>query len=359
MLKKLPEVIANSIEAEVHPDRIRGEDGRSPKSNINRQSLIHRFYGAVEIDGAHYRVKTTIREYADENRTSKAHNYEVTKLELLEAPSTGGVETSGEPLAMTSNNSISGAKLLQGVEKSYDKGKNLLDESKKSAMFRESEDEMLDRLVDEMGYFAALARKTMKGGGYSKKQRETYARAEWRRAHRNAEGIAVKHGLKGTAMHQYIHSTEKVEDIANIDNETKGYYSPSLGMIIVFSEKREKLKSDRLLYKATALDESAPSSAEQPINEVGSPSSEAKDTDKPVNTQGNGGENIDKTDILGFADRIAKREKERDIQTAVAHFPMETPRKCLWTMWHGLMRSKASMRKWMEKMYNLPLSLTN
>ena len=61
--------------------------------------------------------------------------------------------------------------------------------------------------------------------------------------------------------------------------------------IIRENQLREKLKSDRLLYKATALDESAPSSAEQPINEVGSPSSASKDTDNSGNAQGKSEEN--------------------------------------------------------------------
>ncbi len=153
-----------------------------------------------EIRDEKERRKNGIRfREADESRTSKAHNYEVTKIELLEAPS-GDNDVTTEPVAMTSNNSISSAKLLQGVEKSYDKGKNLLDESEKSALFRESEDAMLDRLVDEMGYFAGLARKTMKGGGYSKAQRERYARAEWRRAHRNVRGFAEVHGAKAEAV---------------------------------------------------------------------------------------------------------------------------------------------------------------
>lgn len=50
---------------------------------------------------------------------SKPHRYEIAKIELLEAPS----RSDREPLAMTSNNSISAAKLLKNVEKSYDNGK--------------------------------------------------------------------------------------------------------------------------------------------------------------------------------------------------------------------------------------------
>lgn len=127
VLKKLPEVISNSIEAEIHPDYTKNDEGvRKADSPINNQSLIHRFYGAATIDGKTYRVKTTMKEYADKNRANNAYTYEVTKIELLEAPVRGGNETSKDPVAMTSNNSISGAKLLKDIEKEYDKGVKLL-----------------------------------------------------------------------------------------------------------------------------------------------------------------------------------------------------------------------------------------
>lgn len=133
VLKKLPEVISNSIEAEIHPDYTKNDKGvREADSPINNQSLIHRFYGAATIDGKTYRVKTTMKEYADKNRANNAYTYEVTKIELLEAPVRGGNETSKDPVAMTSNNSISGAKLLKDVEKEYDKGVKLLAQSENS-----------------------------------------------------------------------------------------------------------------------------------------------------------------------------------------------------------------------------------
>ena len=253
VLKKLPDVIANSIETEVHPDYEKGSGGRSSKSDINEQSLIHRFYGAVDIDGVLYKVKTTIREYADESRTSKAHNYEVTKIKLLEAPS-GNNDVTTEPVAMTSNNSISGANLLQGVEKSYDKGKNLLDESEKTAMFRESEDAMLDRLSDEIGNFAALARKTMKGG-YSKAQRERYARAEWRRAHRVANGMVEKMNLGDK-----VHLVDDVNDLPESRNwsarkrNSKGWYDTKTGDIYIIMKNHSGSKdvAQSILHESVA-----------------------------------------------------------------------------------------------------------
>ncbi len=133
VLKKLPQIISSSLDVEVHPDYAKGDSGvRTNRNAINSESLIHRMYGAVKIENAEYRVKTTIREYKDPNTNATAHSYEVTKIELLEAPSDNAKYGTVEPLAMTSNSSIPAAKLLNGVEKSYDKGVKLLDVSEKS-----------------------------------------------------------------------------------------------------------------------------------------------------------------------------------------------------------------------------------
>ena len=122
VLKKLPEIIGDSIEAEVHADYKKQDGRRTSGSEVNSASLVHRFYAAVNMDGVPYRVKITMREHADSNMSTVAHSYEVTQIELLKAPSDNTISTV-EPLAMTSNSSISVAKLLHGVEKSYNSGK--------------------------------------------------------------------------------------------------------------------------------------------------------------------------------------------------------------------------------------------
>jgi hypothetical protein len=58
--------------------------------------------------------------------TPKAYSYEATKIELL-AGQHGDVSSTSP---RNSNNSISVVNLLNGVEKSYEKGKKLLDSSK-------------------------------------------------------------------------------------------------------------------------------------------------------------------------------------------------------------------------------------
>lgn len=143
VLPKLKEVIHESIEAEIHPDYIKAEDGnRSVENGYGNNVLVHRLYGAVQLDGRTYRVKTTMQEFRG-GEENKPHSYEVTKIELLDSP--GKRENPDRPHSDAPNNSISAAKLLNGVEKSYDKGKKLLDESKDLAdgetRFRKGESE--------------------------------------------------------------------------------------------------------------------------------------------------------------------------------------------------------------------------
>ena len=113
VLKVLPDVIRESVDAEQHPDYKKGEDGsRSVENGVNNDVVIHRLYGAVNIDGKTYRVKVTLKEYADANRPQKAYSYEATKIELLAGTLVGG--KSSNP---STNNSITAANLLQDVEK--------------------------------------------------------------------------------------------------------------------------------------------------------------------------------------------------------------------------------------------------
>ena len=127
VLKILPEVIKESIDAEQHFDYKKGEDGeRRQENGENRDVVMHRLYGAVEIDGKIYRVKTTLKENIKTKETQKAYSYEVTKIELLAGQNEDVTKTSSR----YSNNSITGAKLLQDVEKSHKKGEKLLDSSK-------------------------------------------------------------------------------------------------------------------------------------------------------------------------------------------------------------------------------------
>ena len=151
VLKVLPEVIRESVDAEQHADYKKGEDGvRSAKNGINPNVTIHRLYGAVRMDGKVYRVKVTLKEDKTSKEPKVPHSYEATKIELF-AGTLGNSDNSLSPntnnsipkewLAGTlvkpkgdnpnTNNSISAAKLLENVGMSYNPDEKVLDASKK------------------------------------------------------------------------------------------------------------------------------------------------------------------------------------------------------------------------------------
>ena len=110
VLKKLPEIIHDSVDVETTPDFKKDENGvRKVGNEINKNVLIHRCYGAVEINGNIYRVKITLKEYKDAVRDNKAYSYEATKIELL-AGTLVGRDISSNP---GTNNSISVAKFTE------------------------------------------------------------------------------------------------------------------------------------------------------------------------------------------------------------------------------------------------------
>lgn len=63
VLKVLPNVLKSSIDVEILPDFLKGKDGKlSAENGINKDVLVHRLYGAVDIDGMIYSVKITLKE---------------------------------------------------------------------------------------------------------------------------------------------------------------------------------------------------------------------------------------------------------------------------------------------------------
>lgn len=167
VLKVLPSVLKESIDAETHPDFIKGADGeRRTDNGINKDLLVHRCYGAVNIDGKIYRVKITLKEEArNKDLPHKAYSYEATKIELLagtlvkpegDNPNTNSsqmepleaIDAQAQGHGSHSNNSISVANLLKNVEMSYDKGKKLLDESEKMGILSENRRKIADSVVN-------------------------------------------------------------------------------------------------------------------------------------------------------------------------------------------------------------------
>lgn len=137
VIPQLREIIAESMMAETHPDYNKGEDGkRSPENGYNPDNLIHRCYGAISVDGQEYRVKLTLKETSGNRKSKKAYSYEVTKIEVLDGQTTKPLSVSSRKSNTPNGRSnvsdvfVSGAKLLNNLEKSYDSGKKILDESK-------------------------------------------------------------------------------------------------------------------------------------------------------------------------------------------------------------------------------------
>ena len=125
------EVIENSIEVEEHSDYQKNERGERDTQKVNGSALMHRFYGAVAIDGKPYRVMTLMREEKrSDGMRNGVHAYEVQKIEVLdETPNTPN-GTDGLNSELEASSAV--AKLLKDVEKSYDSGKKVLDESRKA-----------------------------------------------------------------------------------------------------------------------------------------------------------------------------------------------------------------------------------
>lgn len=97
-------------------------------SNINPDTLMHRFYGVARVDGTDYRIMTLMREENRTDRLNGIHSYEVQKIEVLDEKTPNTSNGVGTP-----NSDISAyplAKVIQDVGKTMEKDKKLLAESK-------------------------------------------------------------------------------------------------------------------------------------------------------------------------------------------------------------------------------------
>lgn len=230
VLKRLPQVINASIEAEIHPDYAKVNRTRSVENGVkNPDMLVHRFYGAVRIDGKIYLAKTTIQEFKGE--ANEAYDYKITEVKLI----VSGSSTSN---ARTNPTSISAAKVLKDVEKSYDKGKKLLEESEKIAdeetLFRQGDgrytDEELSILNDPMAKFAGESFRT-------KKQQKEYAERVRNRMRKKANELAEK-------LHLPVEIIESGEDMAKLQGKkakAKGWYEVKSGKIVLVLPNNESV----------------------------------------------------------------------------------------------------------------------
>ena len=83
-LVRLRDIIRESFIAEVHPDFLKGADGRrSPANGINPTVEIAVLYGCVSTGGLPLRAKTTIKRLLDSSEPQKAYTYEISNVEVL------------------------------------------------------------------------------------------------------------------------------------------------------------------------------------------------------------------------------------------------------------------------------------
>ena len=150
VLNRLDEVIANSIEVEEHPDYKKGADEeRRPENGYNANTLIHRFYGAIKIDGIVYRVKTTMKESRSAVEGNKQYSYEVTNVERLNADALSRSNDLGG-LTSSREDALPLTKIIEKETKSYEKGKKILEASRESDIrFRFTPEEQQVNIASE------------------------------------------------------------------------------------------------------------------------------------------------------------------------------------------------------------------
>ena len=213
VLKVLPDVIRESVDAEQHPDYKKGEDGsRSVENGVNEHVTIHRLYGAVNVDGKTYMVKVTMKEDRTNNEPQKAYSYEATKIELLAGQHEEAVTSS-----RNSNNSITAANLLQNVEKSYGNGEKLLDCSK---------------IVDENGEPRVVYHQTNSTIFVNKETGENFDDLNWKE----------KDYWQNEASEEEWNDTWEEQDFYVFDNKTHGRRSvemPAFFFSPVYDEYHE------------------------------------------------------------------------------------------------------------------------
>ena len=124
-LPYIEEILKNSLLLEEHRDRLKNEFGERLRDSPSDPHMdkVQRLYGGIVISSHLCRAKTTIHVFT-KNGGSSHHGYEITEIELLAPKADRSQRESFQPLT---SNSISFAKLLKGVELSYEPNVKLLD----------------------------------------------------------------------------------------------------------------------------------------------------------------------------------------------------------------------------------------
>lgn len=125
-LTKLRDIIRESELVDSHPDYKKGADGkRGPENGVTPGITIDVIYGAFRLGGQDYRVKTTLKRFAQADTKTKAYAYDVSKIEVLSG-TLGQLENQSNP---TDKSSIPGNILLHGIRDN--KGNLVVDNASK------------------------------------------------------------------------------------------------------------------------------------------------------------------------------------------------------------------------------------
>ncbi len=152
VIPHITELVKQSVLLEEHRDRIKNSEGK--RVALNESGLyvnkVQRLYGCFKDTLGLYRVKTTIQVFNENTSLGVHHGYDITKIELLspipgvmeespagnkvlnnssidELPAPKADRSQRESFQPLTSNSISLAKLLKGVELSYEPNVKLLD----------------------------------------------------------------------------------------------------------------------------------------------------------------------------------------------------------------------------------------
>lgn len=153
VVENIFEIIEGAYDVEIHPNIKKINGKRDWDEGLDRSILIHRYYAAVSVEGDEYRVMILTKEYRPNETDHKIAPYtvevEAFRLERTE-PSKVSAGRTNHTTHRRSNidGFVSGAKLLKGVEKSYDPGVKVLDVDYFRAV-EAGDMETAQRMVDE------------------------------------------------------------------------------------------------------------------------------------------------------------------------------------------------------------------
>lgn len=139
VVENIFKVLEGSRDVEIHPNILKRNKKREWKNGYDTSMLCHRYYSAVEVGGDQYLAMIMVMEHRPDGEEHQITPYsvevqaiELTKIKLSDVPEGEIYNTTQWENA--SKSFTSGAKLLNGVKKSYDPGKFVLKESQKTRL---------------------------------------------------------------------------------------------------------------------------------------------------------------------------------------------------------------------------------